>query len=163
MSNLVGNFTLTEDAMDWGTEWYENFHRNEAPKLDASLIGGYIARKQTLVHKVAMTLSVSQGDSLVITRQLLERAVLLLTELEKTMPLVYSQIGVSPDAQAGDDVIAFLKRYGGKAPFTLLYRAMHKNFPNPDRFDQILMGLRDAGLIGLSRETGLIFLTEGAK
>lgn len=157
ISKLVGPFTLTQDAKAWGREWYEDFHRNQATKLDSALLGGYIARKQTLVHKVAMCLSVSQGDSLVIDRPILERAALLLTELENAMPLVYSQIGMTAEASAAKQVLAFLDRYGGEAPFVLVYRYMHKVFPDPQKFDSILEGLMDAGYIRISRETGKIY------
>jgi len=156
ISTLVGAFTLTKDAKQWGNEWYENFHKNEAPKLDASLLGGYIARKQTLVHKVAMCLSVSMGDSLIINRELLERAAALISQLEAEMPKVYSQLGQTADAFGADQVVAFLDRMGGEAPYTLLYRHMHKTFPDSAKFDSILTGLLDAGYIHLDRATGKI-------
>lgn len=160
MAQLVGKFTLTKQVRDWGQAWYEDFHRNQAKKLDATLIGGYIARKQTLVHKVAMILAVSRGNSLVIDLPILERAVALLDELEKTMPKVYSRMGSSQDSQGADQVLSALKRYGGKMPFSVLYRAMHKLYPDSDKFDKILIGLQDAGYIGLSRESGMVFLVE---
>lgn len=156
ISNLVGAFHMTDDAYEWGTEWYENFHKNQAPHLDKSLLGGYIARKQTLVHKIAMCLSVSMSNALVIDRSLLERATKLLDELEKTMPMVYSQIGMTQEANAGRGVLEFLSRYDGKAPFQLVYRYMHKAFPDPSKFDSILEGLVDAGYIRLEKATGLI-------
>jgi len=119
-------------------------------------LGGYIARKQTLTHKVAMCLAVSQGDALIITRPILERAVALITELEKQMPQVYSKIGMSAGANAGDQVLAFLDRYDGKAPFSLLYRYMHKHYPNVDEFDTILRGMLEAELIVIDRGTRMV-------
>lgn len=159
ISTLVGGFTLTPEAKVWGNTWYENFHRNEAVKLDATLLGGYIARKQTLVHKLAMCLSASQGDSLVITADLLERAAKLITQLEEAMPLVYSQVGQTEDAGGAQLVLSFLDRLGGSAPFTLVYRQMHKTFPSPEKFDNILHGLINAGYISLNRQTGVITRT----
>lgn len=156
ISTLVGGFSLTPEAKSWGNDWYENFHKNEAKELDANLLGGYIARKQTLVHKVAMCLSASQGDSLVITRDLLERATKLITQLEEAMPKVYSQLGQTQDASGAQLVLSFLDRFDGTAPFTLVYRQLHKQFPDPNRFDQILLGLVDAGYITLNRGAGTI-------
>lgn len=153
ISQLAGPFAITPEAKAWGTEWYEHFHKVEAPKLDKTLIGGYIARKQTLVHKVAMVLSVSLGNSLVITRETLERAAALITELEEYMPMVYSKIGMKEGANASQQVLAFLERFGGKAPFVLLYRYMHKHYPDPDDFDKILIGMVDAGYITLDKST----------
>lgn len=156
ISSLCGPFRLTPDAIQWGTEWYEDFHKNKAPHMDKSLLGGYIARKQTLAHKVAMCLAVSQGNELVISRQTLERATQLLDQLEKSMPMVYSQIGMSPEAKAANDALAFIDRYDGEVPYVLLYRYMHKIFPDPQKFDSILEGLIDAGLIRIDKASGKV-------
>lgn len=157
ISLMKGEFRLTKEAKEWGEKWYENFHRNEAPKLDKSLLGGYIARKQTLVHKVAMVLSASAGDSYTIDISHIDRASKLLTELEAAMPQVYSQLGQTTEAFGASSVLEFLDRYNGEAPFTLVYRYMHKSFPDPSKFDSILEGLIDAGYITINRTTGKIF------
>lgn len=156
ISLLVGEFQLTPDAIEWGTQWYENFHKVESKQIDATLLGGYIARKQTLTHKVAMCLAVSQGDELIITRALLERAVALVSELETQMPQVYSKIGMTQGANASLQIIAFLDRYEGKAPFALLYRYMHKHFPKVDEFEELLMGMIAAGMITVTRDTRMV-------
>ena len=153
ISQLCGEFQLTPDAKAWGTEWYEHFHKVEAKQIDTTLLGGYIARKQTLTHKVAMCLSASSGDSLIIDRPILERAVALVSELEQQMPLVYSKIGMSEGANASLQIIAFLDRYSGRAPFFLLYRYMHKHFPDVEEFEVILTGMIEAGLITIDRTT----------
>jgi hypothetical protein len=156
ISQIVGGFHLTPEAKTWGKEWYENFHENEAPKIDKTLLGGYIARKQTLVHKIAMVLSVSQSDNLVITRPTLERAAKLITELEATMPMVYSKIGMSEDSNASLEVIAFLERNGGECAFSVIFRYMHKRFPRVDDFSDILLGMVHAGYITIDPNTRIV-------
>lgn len=151
ISKLVGAFTLTEDAYKWGQEWYEHFHKVEAPKLDKTLIGGYIARKQTLVHKIAMVIAVSKGDKLVIDRPLLERAVGLISQLEEHMPKVYNRIGLSADAQAAQQVLAFLERMGGSVDFNILYRAMHRQYASVEEFERVLSGMIEAKYIKIDR------------
>ena len=151
ISQMAGNFTLTEDAYKWGEEWYEHFYKVEAPKLDKTLIGGYIARKQTLVHKVAMVLSASLGNSMVIDRALLERAVMLITELEENMPKVYNRIGLTTDAQSAQQVLAMLERYGGEVDFNILYRYMHRYYPDPEVFEGVLKGMIEAGYITINK------------
>jgi len=157
ISNLIGEIQLTEEAYNWGDEWYENFHRIEAPKLDKTLIGGYIARKQTLVHKVAMILVVSRGNELVIDRPDLERAVALITELEGNMPKVYNKIGMTVDSNASLQVMAFLERNGGKVDFNILYRYMHRFYPNPEDFERVLSGMIEAKYIGISKTERTVF------
>lgn len=151
INKLVGGFALTEDAYKWGEEWYEDFHKNQAPKLDKTLIGGYIARKQTLVHKVAMILTVSQGGPLVIDRPILERAERLITELEGNMPKIYNRMGLSAGANASHKVIAFLERYGGTVDFSILYRFMHNQYPDVEQFETIIKGMVEANLISIDR------------
>jgi hypothetical protein len=156
ISNLTGEFTLTPEALAWGTEWYEHFHKVESKQIDKTLLGGYIARKQTLTHKVAMCLSASLGDDLTITREMLERAVKLITELESQMPAVYGKIGMSENANATLQVLAFLDRYDGKAPFALLYRYMHKHFPIVEDFEKLLLGMIQAGYISINKAERLV-------
>lgn len=156
ISNLVGEFSLTPDAKAWGSEWYEHFHKYEAKKIDKTLLGGYIARKQTLTHKVAMCLSASLGDSRIIDRATLERAVALISELESQMPQVYGKIGMTVEANAAQQVLAFLDRYEGKAPFSFLYRYMHKFFPDVEEFERLLVGMIEAGYITIDRAERLV-------
>lgn len=150
ISSLKGEFLITPEARAWGGNWYSYFFEHEARKLDATLLGGYIARKQTLSHKVAMCLAASQG-SMIITAPILERAVLLVTELEKHMPFVYSKIGMEAGANAAQQVLAYLDQYGGEAPFDLLYRYMHKKYPDPMEFEKILGGMLDAKYITIDK------------
>jgi hypothetical protein len=158
ISLLKGEFTLSKDAIEWGTSWYEDFHKNQSKKLDPTLIGGYIARKQTLVHKVAMILSASQGDSMLITLADLQRAEGVISELEKNMPMVYSKIGMTRESTATEQIIAFLERYGGKAPFTLLFQFMHKTFPKVEDFETILYGMIQAEYINIDRGSRMVHL-----
>ena len=156
ISQIIGGFTLTEDAYKWGEEWYENFHKNEATKLDKTLVGGYIARKQTLVHKVAMILSVSRSNDLTIDRALLERSVLLITQLEEHMPKVYGRIGMTQDANAAQQVLAMCERYGGTVKFNILYRYMHRYYPDPVVFENVLRGMIEAGYIKIDQTHGTV-------
>lgn len=163
IASLKGEYTLTPEATEWGTDWYERFHRVESKKLDPTLIGGYIARKQTLVHKVAMILSASQGDSMLITLADLQRAEGCISELEKNMPLVYSKIGMSRESNAGEQIIAFLQRYEGKAPWTLLYQYMHKTFPRVEDAEDVLRGLIEAGYVTIDKGARMVYLLKAEK
>lgn len=147
ISQLCGAYVLTPEAIKWGTEWYEYFHSKQKNEIDETLLGGYIARKQTLAHKVAMCLVASREDELVIQAADLERAVALCTELEAEMPKVYHRIGMSEEANAGSRVIAFLMRMGGEAPYTTLYRYLYRTMPNSGEFEDLVTGLAKSGQI----------------
>jgi hypothetical protein len=161
ISLLKGPFTLTEDAMNWGAQWYEHFHLHGKKKLDPTLVGGYIARKQTLVHKVAMCLAVAQGDSLVIDMPILQAAEQAISSLEKHMPMVYSKMGLSRESAAGEQILAFLSRYNGVAPWTVLYQYMHRTFPRVEDAEDVLRGLIEAGYVNIDRKMGTVHLLRG--
>lgn len=152
ISQLVGPFSITDEAVEWGERWYEHFHRVEAKAIDETLLGGYINRKQTLVHKVAMCLSASSRDDLVIDKGTLERAVALISELEREMPKVYSRIGMSHESAESLRVIAYVRRAQGAVPFTELYRYMHRTFPNAKDFNDLLEGMVKAQMLGVEQD-----------
>jgi len=163
ISQLAGAFSLTEEAYEWGEAWYREFHEHQAPKLDKTLIGGYIARKQTLVHKVAMVLTVSMGNELVITKETLERAAALITELEVHMPKVYNKIGLGADANAAQQVIALLDRYGGEVEFSILYRYMHRLYPDVEEFEKVITGMIEAKYITIDKMRRVVIKIQDQK
>ena len=48
--------------------------------------GGYLARKQTHIHKLAMVLAASRRDELLIDEEDLALAAKMMTDLEQDMP-----------------------------------------------------------------------------
>jgi hypothetical protein len=81
---LRGNFTKTKAAHDFYAEWYVNFKKNAINQTD-SRFKGYYGRKPTTIIKIAMALSVAEGNSLVFDRPHIEKAIALLDELEQSM------------------------------------------------------------------------------
>jgi hypothetical protein len=158
ISLLKGPFKLTKEAMTWGEAWYEHFHKIEAKKLDPTLIGGYIARKQTLVHKVAMVISASEGNSLEITLNHLQIAEASISSLEENMPKVYSRIGMTRESNAGEQILAFLSRSGGVCKWEILYQYMHRTFPKVEEVEDILRGLIEAGYCNINKATRSVHL-----
>jgi Protein of unknown function (DUF3987) len=163
ISQLVGPFSITDDAVAFGEEWYERWHAQEAKRMDENLLGGYISRKQTLAHKVAMCLSASQGNSLIIDRPTLERAVNVLSELEADMPKVYSKIGMSQESGASLTVLSYVQRAAPRpVPYQELYRYLFMKFPNPDEFNKLIEGMTKSGMLGhANTEQGLVFTLPG--
>jgi hypothetical protein len=147
-TKLVGPYTLTEDAMDWGERWYENFHKFEAPKLDQSVLGGYVARKQVLTHKLAMILVASSRDDMTIHAADLERAVELVSELEADMPKVFARLGETEMSAHANRLLDFIKR-AGSLPYTTVYRYVQSAFPGFRDFEDVLLGFQRAGYIEL--------------
>jgi hypothetical protein len=112
ISKLHGEYKLTKSAVDFGEEWYRQHYSVRAANLDPDRFGGYIARKQTHIHKLAMVLSASQGDSMLITPEHLATAHQMVTDLEPDMQFVFSKIGRSDASLHAERLINFVQQRG---------------------------------------------------
>src|SRR3990167_348462 len=54
ISQLKGEYILTPTAKAWGYKWYEHHWTKRPEHMISDRYGGYIARKQTHIHKLAM-------------------------------------------------------------------------------------------------------------
>jgi hypothetical protein len=61
---LVGPFLITEQAREWGRQWYKHLWSTHNTRGTEEHVNAYIARKQTRLHKLSMILSVSRGDDM---------------------------------------------------------------------------------------------------
>jgi len=144
--NLVGNYSLTNEAIAWGTEWYEYHYKNRPESLDDDRFGGYIARKQTHIHKLAIVLAASTRDELTITHEDLALANTMVTNLEKDMPKVFSKIGRTEDSVQAERFVKYIQSKGA-VPYEQAYRHVHLAFPDMRDFEGIIAGAIRAGYI----------------
>ena len=93
ISQMIGEYKLSPSAVEWGVNWYENHWKHRPPHLDNERFGGYLARKQTHMHKLAMVLAASRSSELILTADTLAFADGMISSLEKDMPQVFSTIG----------------------------------------------------------------------
>ena len=145
-TNLLGNYVLASDAVAWGKEWYEFHYKNRPPHLDDDRFGGYIARKQTHIHKLAMIIAAAQRDNLLITAADLAIANKMVTDLEEDMPKVFSQIGRTEESRQADRFIQYVHKMG-EIPYEAAYRYLHSHFPNLSDLEGILNGAVRSGQI----------------
>lgn len=147
-TNLLGNYSLTPEAIEWGTAWYESHYKNRNPDLDDDRFGGYIARKQTHVHKLAIVLAASQRDQLTIKAEDLALANTMVTDLEKDMPKVFHKIGRTEDSVNAEKFIQYIQDRK-EVKYEEAYQFVHRYFPNARDFEGIVAGAIRAGLIEL--------------
>jgi hypothetical protein len=145
-STLAGGYQITSRAIEWGTSWYETHYKNRPVHLDDDRFGGYIARKQTHIHKLAMVLAASYKDVLTIDAEDLEVANTMVTDLENDMPKVFSRIGKSEVSVQADRFIDFIRKRK-VVTYEEAYRFIHGAFPNVRDFEGILSGAIRAGYI----------------
>lgn len=108
ISLMKGAFTLTPEAFAYGEKWYGEHYGKSHDHLDVNRFGGYLARKQTHVHKLAMILSASERDDMLITPENLKNADAIITALESDMPKVFGKIGMSDSGRQLNELTRLL-------------------------------------------------------
>jgi hypothetical protein len=150
IGSLVGEFKLSKDALDWGTSWYEQHNTTPHPELTADKFAGYLARKQTHIHKLAMVFSVSHSDKLIITSKELQLALDELDEMEVDLPEVFGATNREREVALASDLLDYLIRKG-KTDSRELYRAHWKSMSG-DTYDKVIKSLIQAGLVTQRQE-----------
>lgn len=157
IAGMKGMYNLDAEAVAWGDQWYEQHNRNRPAHLDNARFGGYIARKQTHIHKLAMVLAAAQREELVITRQDLMSANEMVTALEREMPKVFANIGQTEEAQHSEQLIACILRRKS-IEYEALFREMFRILPTSKAFEDALNGAVKAGFVSLVRRGNSIFV-----
>lgn len=111
IAKLIGPYDLTEEAYKWGEQWYASHHSGRAQHMASSRYGGYLARKQTHMHKLGMVLAACQRDALIIEREDLETAEKILQGAEHSMIKVFESVGVVDEAKHVAEIVAFVRAY----------------------------------------------------
>jgi len=146
---MKGEYQLSKQAFEWGQEWYERHFTEKQPNLeDTERFGGYLARKQTHIHKLAMILAASESNDLIIKKDHLQTAANMVTDLELDMAKVFQKIGLNDASLATSRLLEFVKRKT-EVPYAEAYRFIHSQFPAFKEYEDMLKGLIQAGYIAL--------------
>jgi len=143
IATLKGDFMLTDQAKADYLVWYST---REQECTDERL-RGYYARKRDLIFKVAMLLSLSQDDSMLIDEDVLKMTWTILSDIENKMKETFSGIVDDPALKYKDMIVSQL----AKAPGQEMSRAdlLKKNWNRFDGqiLDRIITNLIDAGML----------------
>ncbi len=153
ISKLTGEYKLSDSAIEWGETWYSTHYSQRSITIDMERFGGYIARKQTHIHKLAMVLAASESDSLIITDEHLKVASTMITDLEPDMQFVFSKIGRSEISLYIERLVTFVHDSGG-AQYNEAYRHVHAFFPSMREFEDALSGCVRAGYVKMQTRAG---------
>ena len=124
---IAGEYLLSPAARSFGERWYENHYENPPAGLMGERFAGYIARKQTHIHKLAMVLAAAEHDKLIIEEHHLSNAASLVDTLELDMPKVFNRIGVSAEQKSTKSLVAHVWAHGdthNKDLFGVVYSFM---------------------------------------
>lgn len=154
MSTLFGEIEISPAARQWGREWYSHHWKNLPEGLSHEQFGGYLARKQTHIHKLAMILCVSQGSVLRITDEQLRTANSIVSSLEPTLNRVFARIGQSDITRHATTLVEIVHR-SGSIPYPELARRMFRLL-NHDEFQLAVRSAAQAGHIAIKSENGVM-------
>lgn len=131
ISLLRGEYRLTDRALQWGESWYRRHFESKPPNLDNDRFGGYLARKQTHIHKLSMVLAASRSNDLIIDTDVLSLANDIITALESDMPRVFDRIGTSPTSRGAAELVSLVRNHG-TVEVHQLYRQMFRTLSYDD-------------------------------
>jgi len=153
-TGIVGKYKLSREAKAWGSAWYEKHFSEKPLSMEDDRHGGYLARKQTHIHKLAMILAASQGNTMQISQENLETAATMVTDLEPDMARVFSKVGKTEFSFYADRLVQFIHK-NGPTSYTETYRYVHTQFPNVKDFENIFAGLIKGKFLKLYKVAGV--------
>lgn len=156
ISMMIGEYKLDKPAIAWGTEWYQRHYETKPAHLDNDQFSGYLARKQTHIHKLAMVIAASRSDRLVVTVDDLTFAEQMISALESDMPKVFNRIGQTEITKGAGDIVGIVHA-AGRIEQTDLYRRLFRTMSYKD-FSDALNSAIGAGHIKLMQEGAKVFV-----
>lgn len=112
---LSGEFSMSSDALESYKKWYmsaeKGMQQGHFPIPDPKF-SGYCSRRATHIKKIAMALSASRGDDLIIHLEDFERARVLMEAAEKKMPRAFRGLGRARFSDLTDGVLNYIMRRG---------------------------------------------------
>ncbi len=150
IGELCGEYRLTEEALVWGEKWYAHHNNGGLPThLASGRFDGYLARKQTHIHKLGIVLAASRRSELVVTDSDLKEAEGHITALETDMLQVFNSIGNSPAARVTSEVLTLIRNHK-----TIDYRGLWKlciNTHAQKDFAESVKAAIDAGYVAKAK------------
>jgi energy-coupling factor transporter ATP-binding protein EcfA2 len=152
ISLMAGKFQFTPDAMDFYADWCFNADKN--PPFHDKKFDGYCGRRRNHLNSLAMICSASRGSHLVITRADIERAAIMMAEVEVRMGTVFRGMGRSDVSSLISDAIVFLQH--SPVPDIPLFQFARQFEGDVDKFtmDRVLFTLESMNYIKILKKPG---------
>ena len=152
ISTMTGQYRLTDAAMDWGEIWYRDHWESRKKGMESERYGGYLARKQTHIHKMAMVIAASRSSRLIIDTDILVEADLLISQIEGDMQKVFQTVGGSSQANQIDELVTYIRAHNGLGSRELW--SMCYNIMDYKTFKEALQAAAEADMVYFVNEGG---------
>lgn len=117
---MHGEFSTTKQFKELWTEW--RILDNSNPPFQDEIFSGYCGRRPATMLKLCTIMSASHTDSMVIDDIDLMRAIMLLEEVEQTMPMALSGIGRGEHADVLSKLMSEIALYKECDTETLMWK-----------------------------------------
>lgn len=111
ISRISGEVYFTDDAKAIWNKMYADYDINE-DNFESDALANFKSRVPSHVIKTALSLSLSESDALLITKEHLEEAIKLIEEVRDNVDVTFRAVGESPLAVAQDRVMKFIETRG---------------------------------------------------
>lgn len=152
--DLVGEMKFDEETYDYYGEWYQaedDKIRDGNPPIHDPKFTSYCSRRGTLIKKLCMLISASEGSDRIINMRHFSRAVDILTKTELKMPRAFSGLGLSRYAAASEMLLNFLVQHK-QATKTQILKFFFRDI-DEWTFKVIIRTLEGAGIVDVTYMT----------
>ena len=152
ISTMQGQFSIDTSARTWGRDWYTRHWAARPSHLASDRYAGYVARKQTHIHKLAIVCAAARSNNLIITEEYLKEAEALLTSVEPHMKKVFESVGLVDEARHSHELMAFVQANGFMTSNDLWKLVM--NIMSQREFNEALQAAIRGGLLTVTKQNG---------
>jgi hypothetical protein len=141
IAKLRGVYTVTPEAKEFYTKWYETVKDPEDARLKP-----YYGRKGDHVLKVAIAFAASNGDELLLTKEHIVLALNALMDVEQLMPHAFRGVAYSKTSKDADRILRHIE----KAKRPVLHSALLKQnyvYLNAKEFAEVMHTLIEGDMI----------------
>ena len=142
ISRLEGVMDFDSESGDFLDKWYIKQKKSSVDRL-----ARYFRTKHVHLLKLAMILSVSECDDLVVRKKHIEKAIKMLESTEVNMTKAFAYVGVTNEAKVAQLVLDFVEGQGGVTSQTALTRHVRKYIKSRKELFGILDTLYDSKML----------------
>lgn len=156
IASLQGEYRISPEVAVAGQEWYEHHWSHTDIHMASDRYGGYRARKQTHIHKLAMVFAAARHDLMWIELEDFNNAVKMMEAVEIDMTKVFESIGVNPTNKLMVEMLNFLMVYQQQniaVNRQMLWRHCVQ-FMSIQEFQEVQRAAVDAGYLQIKEHQG---------
>ena len=163
ISRVSGNYVFSPDARERWEKWYSFYNERSPDRICKDpAFNGWYSRKPMFILKLAVILTASKTDTMILEWKEIYEAVELIVEAEKLMGKTFSAIGrsdIAPDVDLVKTVIAQHGAIPEKQLLQIIWRDVDSK-----KFDNVIStilksGEAKRGYKGPKGETGIWYYT----